>query len=188
MRYHVFNLDNVMMVRIKDVMPTKVVENGDVTTLYHNDDIIGYNIFNNHNNYPKGLLKLNKDIHQDILNQTGNKELTLDEKPYIVVGKIISLEKHPDSDKLKVCQVDIGDKVVQIVCGANNVAHGQKVVVALPNAILYNGVWIKKGKLLKVESNGMICSAKELGLAPESQGILVLDDKYQVGEAFFNED
>ena len=83
----------------------------------------------------------------------------------IVVGHVISKEKHPDADRLNICQVDIGESVVQqIICGAPNVAAGQKVIVALPGARLPGGIKIKKAKMRGQESNGMICSLQELGV------------------------
>nr|WP_106780283.1 phenylalanine--tRNA ligase subunit beta [Lysinibacillus timonensis] len=83
----------------------------------------------------------------------------------VVVGYVISKEKHPDADKLNVCQVEVGEgDVRQIICGAPNVAAGQKVIVALPGARLPGGVKIKKAKMRGVESNGMICSLQELGV------------------------
>ena len=76
----------------------------------------------------------------------------------VVVGKVISCEKHPNADKLNVCQVDVGENVQQIVCGAKNVSAGQMVAVALIRAELPGGLKIKKAKLRDVESCGMICS------------------------------
>ncbi|MFL0504741.1 phenylalanine--tRNA ligase subunit beta [Ureibacillus sp. 179-F W5.1 NHS] len=83
----------------------------------------------------------------------------------IVVGYIVSKEKHPDADKLNICQVEVGEgDVRQIICGAPNVAAGQKVIVALPGARLPGGIKIKKAKMRGQESNGMICSLQELGV------------------------
>ena len=81
----------------------------------------------------------------------------------LVVGQIVKCEDHPDSDHLHVCDVNIGDKVLQIVCGAPNVRKDLKVLVALPGAILPGGE-IKKSKIRGVESSGMICALYELGL------------------------
>lgn len=82
-----------------------------------------------------------------------------------VVGRIIKIEKHPDADKLQICQIDIGrEEPVQIVTAATNVYEGMLVPAALDNSTLANGVKIKKGKLRGVVSNGMMCSLAELGL------------------------
>lgn len=97
----------------------------------------------------------------------------------VVIGKVTSKEKHPDADKLNVCQVDIGSTSVQIVCGAKNVDAGQLVPVATVGAVLGdedNKLKIKKAKLRGVESLGMICSSTEIGLPKLNDGILVLDD------------
>ena len=104
----------------------------------------------------------------------------------VVVGKVITCEKHPDADRLKVTTVDIGaEKPLQIVCGAPNVAVGQKVPVATIGTKLFDkeGVEfeIKKGKIRGLESHGMICAEDELGLGTNHDGIMILDEKLQVG-------
>lgn len=98
----------------------------------------------------------------------------------VVIGKILECEKHPDADKLNICQVDIGTKTEQIVCGAKNVAKGQYVPVATVGAVLGEDFTIKKAKLRGVDSAGMICSSTEIGLPKINDGILVLDDS--IGE------
>ena len=86
----------------------------------------------------------------------------------VVVGKILSMEKHPDSDHMWVCQIDVGQsEPVQIVTGAWNIHVGDYVPAALHGAHLPGGVTIEKGKLRGVESNGMLCSLKELGMTAE---------------------
>ncbi|MGK0255597.1 MAG: phenylalanyl-tRNA synthetase beta chain [Arcobacteraceae bacterium] len=98
----------------------------------------------------------------------------------VVVGFVKSIEKHPDADKLNICQVDIGSKIEQIVCGAKNVAAGQYVAVAIIGAVLQKDFKIKKAKLRGVESNGMICSSTEIGLPKINDGIMELDNS--IGE------
>ena len=100
--------------------------------------------------------------------------------PKVVIGKVLEKEKHPDADKLNICQVDLGTHQVQIVCGAKNVEVGQFVPVATVGCDLGNNFVIKEAKLRGVESNGMICSATELGLPKLNDGILELDDS--IGE------
>lgn len=104
----------------------------------------------------------------------------------VVVGHVLSCEKHSNADKLKLTLVDIGaEKPVQIVCGAPNVAKGQKVPVATIGTTLYTKEgepWkIKKGKIRGEESHGMICAEDELGLGESHDGILVLNEKLQPG-------
>ncbi len=98
----------------------------------------------------------------------------------VVVGKILSCEKHPDADKLNVCQIDIGSGVRQIVCGASNVVDAEYVAVATVGAKLGEDFEIKHAKLRGVDSEGMVCSASELGLPNIGNGIMILDDS--IGE------
>ncbi|CAB5502777.1 Phenylalanyl-tRNA synthetase beta chain (EC [Bathymodiolus thermophilus thioautotrophic gill symbiont] len=101
----------------------------------------------------------------------------------IVVGHVLSCEKHPDADKLNLCQVDVGKgDALQIICGANNIRADLKVIVATVGAVLPNGLKIKKAKLRGVESLGMICSDSELGMADSSEGIAELDANAPIGE------
>jgi phenylalanyl-tRNA synthetase beta chain len=99
------------------------------------------------------------------------------------IGWVQSVVPHPDAEKLRICGVDLGeDAPLQIICGAANVAEGMKVPVATVGAVLPGDFKIKKAKLRGVESFGMICSAKELGLAESSDGILPLPADAPVGE------
>src|SRR5690625_1632878 len=106
-----------------------------------------------------------------------------EESTHLVVGYVKECIQHPNADKLKLCQVDVGEDTLQIVCGAPNVAEAQKVIVAKPGAVLPGNFKIKKTKLRGEESNGMICSLEELGLAEEYipkdsvDGIHVLPDE-----------
>lgn len=106
----------------------------------------------------------------------------------LVVGEVVECEMHPDSDHLHVCKVNVGEEVLQIVCGAPNVRAGLKVIVALPGAVLPGDFKIKKGSIRGVESNGMLCSIAELGLEskflkPEDkEGIHELPADSKVGE------
>ncbi|MFZ1686699.1 MAG: phenylalanine--tRNA ligase subunit beta [Flavobacteriales bacterium] len=104
----------------------------------------------------------------------------------VVVGHVVKRDKHPDADRLSVCSVDLGNGVpVGIVCGASNVAEGQKVLVALVGSTLHmadgNSIVIKKSRIRGVESNGMICAEDELGLGQSHDGIMVLDPTAIVG-------
>jgi phenylalanyl-tRNA synthetase beta chain len=93
-----------------------------------------------------------------------------------VVGRVLSVEKHPDADKLSVCEVDAGDGTRTIVCGAPNVAAGQTVPVALPGAVMPDGTKLGKAKLRGVESNGMILSEAELQIGDDAAGIAVFEE------------
>ncbi|MCD6258913.1 MAG: phenylalanine--tRNA ligase subunit beta [Helicobacteraceae bacterium] len=114
----------------------------------------------------------------------------------IIFGRVLDCEKHPDADKLNVCKVDIGTSVRQIVCGASNVRTGLDVVVATIGAVMPSGLVIKPVKLRGVESEGMICSASEIGLEDCQSGIIELDKSvgsYELGQELctnptFNDD
>jgi phenylalanyl-tRNA synthetase beta chain len=101
----------------------------------------------------------------------------------VVVGQVSSVEAHPDADKLRLCQVDVaGDELLSIVCGASNVREGLKIPVAVVGSVLPGNFKIKKAKLRGVSSFGMLCSAKELGLAESADGLLELADDAPVGQ------
>ncbi len=100
----------------------------------------------------------------------------------IVVGEVLSVDKHPNADKLFVCKVDVGDEVLDIVCGAPNVRKGIKVPVARPGVTIPNGLKIKKAKIRGVYSYGMILSGEEMGIEESSEGIYELDESAEVGK------
>jgi phenylalanyl-tRNA synthetase beta chain len=102
-------------------------------------------------------------------------------RDYLVVGRLAAVERHPDADRLTVCQVDTGDQTRQIVCGARNHKQGDRVVVALPGAVLPGGMAIRAAELRGVASAGMLCSAAELGLEREGEGILILNGETAPG-------
>ncbi|KRM96631.1 trna binding domain protein [Liquorilactobacillus aquaticus DSM 21051] len=159
-------------------------------------NLLGYNFFNVSDIIGslngQGQVKLNDDQLADlnkILAETGFEDkLVADNKPKFVVGFVEELKEHPDSDHLHVTKTRIDNgEVLQIVCGAPNIAQGQTVVVAKVGAMMPNGEIIWPGKLRGVQSEGMICSARELNLpnAPQKKGILVLShEKYPTGKEF----
>ena len=106
---------------------------------------------------------------------------------HFVVGKVVDVRPHPNADKLQICNVNLGKEQVQIICGAKNVAGGQKVPVAKTGATIpvpmKDGSYltIKKAKLRGEVSNGMICSESELGLSSDHSGIMVLDESLETG-------
>jgi len=103
----------------------------------------------------------------------------------VVVGEVILCKNHPNADRLKVTQVNLGDEIAQIVCGAPNVSKNQKVAVATVGSTLYdqkgNEFKIKKTVIRGEESNGMICAEDELGIGDSHEGIIVLDKKFKPG-------
>ena len=100
----------------------------------------------------------------------------------VVVGEVLSVEKHPDADKLNVCQVNVGeDEPLNIVCGAANVRKGLRIPAALVGAVLPGNFKIKKSKLRGVPSHGMLCSTSELGITETAEGLMELPSDAPVG-------
>lgn len=99
----------------------------------------------------------------------------------VVVGEVTAVADHPNADKLRVCEVNTGAETLSIVCGAPNVAAGVKVPCALNGAVLPGGFAIKPVKMRGVRSNGMLCSARELGISEDHEGLLLLDPDAPVG-------
>jgi phenylalanyl-tRNA synthetase beta chain len=116
---------------------------------------------------------------EEVIQQNKNLEL-------FKIAKILKAEKHPNADKLKVCDVDIGGKVEKVVCGAANARDGLFTVYAPPGAIIpKNGMKLVVAKIRGVESKGMLCSESELGVSDESEGITEIKNK-KIGENFFH--
>ncbi len=113
-----------------------------------------------------------------------------DELSNFLIAKIIKVEKHPNADRLKVCEVDIGDKnILKVVCGAPNAQKGLLTIYAPPGSIIpKNNMKLEISKIRGVSSYGMLCSESELNLSNESQGIISLGDKYKnkLGKSYFN--
>lgn len=135
---------------------------------------------------------------ENIFTMTGTKVeevISLYEMKNVVIGKVEKIEKHPDAEKLVICQVNVGKgEITQIVTGASNLVEGDIVPVAKHGSILPNGTEIKKGMLRGIESNGMMCSYQELNLTKDFEGdqveygIMVLPKKYEenLGEEFLD--
>ena len=104
--------------------------------------------------------------------------------PGVIIGKVESTEKHPDADKLKICIVNDGQKTHQVICGAPNVDSRQLVPFATVGSILPGNLKIKKANIRGVESNGMICSERELNISDEHEGIMVLPKDLPLGKDF----
>ena len=101
------------------------------------------------------------------------------------IAKILKTEKHPNADRLKVCDVDIGGKVEKVVCGAPNARNGLSTVYAPPGAVIpKNGIKLVVAQIRGIESRGMLCSESELGISNASEGIIEIDEK-KVGDNFF---
>ena len=140
-------------------------------------------------NWINDYVKINdvdkKELADKITNAGVNVQEVIGEVNFdkIVVGEIINAKAHENSDHLKVCEVNIGAKTEQIVCGASNARSGIKVIVSLPGAKLPNGIEIKQSVIRGVSSNGMLCSLEELGLEEKSEGIHELPNDAIVGKS-----
>jgi len=168
---------------------------GDITLIKDakTNEVCAFNVFNASKYIQleeQGSVEVTKELVetlQQLIHQNDfDLQLDVDFTPKFVVGFVASKEKHPNADKLNVCQVDVGTETLQIVCGAPNVEEGQKVVVAKVGAVMPSGLVIRDAELRGVPSSGMICSAKELALpdAPVEKGILVLEESAEIGLAF----
>lgn len=189
--------DALIVVTNSDGKTQKSEKKGQVVKIINDkDQPIGYNFFDiakdlnltDKNNGQVFLDAKQVETLNSALNKAGfNDKIKADLTPKFVVGYVKEIKKHPDSDHLHICQVELNDgKMQQIVCGAKNIDKDQKVVVAKVGAMMPDGKIIFPGKLRGIESDGMICSAHELGdtKAPVNHHILVLGDDYQVGAAF----
>lgn len=154
------------------------------------NQVMSVNIFNISETFkPEG--NGNVDLTEEQVSQVNNiiekagfdVEITVDTKPKFVVGYVESCEKHEDSDHLSITKINVGDEVLQIVCGASNISQGLKVIVARPGAVMPNGAIIWPGELRGVESFGMVCSTRELNLAhiEDLPGIWEVDTTLEPG-------
>lgn len=195
--YNRDGIGDVLLVSLKSLDAEKraIEKKGDVVRIFDEttNETAGYNIFNISSYYAvsgNGTVEVTDElvgVMNELLAKNGFSEtMEADVSPKFVVGYVKEKQKHPNADKLSVCQVDVGTEVLQIVCGAPNVEAGQKVVVAKIGAVMPSGLVIKEAELRGVRSYGMICSARELELpnAPQEKGILVLSDEYEVGQPF----
>ena len=126
-------------------------------------------------------------LNQELAKEGFSETLINDLQPKFVVGEIVEMIAHPDSDHLNICQVQVAaDKTLQIVAGAPNARVGLKTIVALPGAMMPKGNLIFPGELRGEKSFGMMCSPRELQLpnAPQKRGIIELSDSEVVGTAF----
>lgn len=158
------------------------------------NETLGYNFFNVSDSIQvdgNGPILLTAEqinsLNKNLLKEGFTGQLEKDESPKFVVGLVKECISHPNSDHLSITQIEIDNQeVIQIVCGASNIAAGQKVVVAKVGAMMPDGTAIWDGELRGEPSYGMVCSARELGIkeAPTSKGILVLPDSTVTGTEF----
>lgn len=196
--YNKEHVGDVLMVIVADGQGVKLAaeRKGNVARIYRldNGETVAWNIFqvsNLFNITERGQVFLTDEeisiLNQELSQAGFEPELVNDLSPKFVVGEIVEMVAHPDSDHLNICQVKVAaDKVVQIVAGAPNAKVGLKTIVALPSAMMPKGNLIFPGELRGEKSFGMMCSPRELQLpnAPQKRGIIELASSEVVGTAF----
>lgn len=195
--YNKEHVGDVLMVILQDKKDIKrsVERKGKVARVFADEtgQTLAWNIFEASTLFSldgRGQIFLSDDelaiLNAELAKEGFDDQLEKTAGPVFVVGQIVEMVAHPDSDHLNICQVNVGDKRVQIVAGAPNAAVGLKTIVALPGAMMPSGSLIFPGKLRGEDSYGMMCSPRELGLpnAPQKRGIIELDDAAVVGQAF----
>jgi tRNA-binding protein len=195
------NIGNVLLVLIANTNQHNIdyLRQKDVTRIYRidNGQTVGWNFFNISQIIPEiihhddGQIFLTdqeiEKLNQQLEKANFEERISNEHDPKFVIGQIVDLQNHPDSDHLKIAQVQISDQETrQIVVGAPNVALGQKVVVAKPSAQMPDGSIIWPGELRGVKSWGMLASPRELHLpnAPQKRGILILPQDTPLGIPF----
>lgn len=188
------SLFDSLMISASDQEVSKVNENKDknTTILESENGIVGINMFHvsNEIHIHQAFNSFNKDVIEYITKKL-NGIVDFKQETQFVVGQVLECEPI-EGTHLHLCKINIGDSVNQIVCGAKNIDKDQLVVVALTGAWMPNGQHIIPGKLRGFDSNGMVCSTRELALQDSEfnqDGIIVLPDEYKnkIGKDFFNE-
>ena len=164
-----------------------------IVFIYHQDKLIGVNVFQPKtliNDLQQGVIRRMPQSSIEILNQTfkrlGVNLILPTFHSGFVVAEVQRVDVHPDADALFVCQVNIGTSLIQIVTNSKKVKPNDRVVVALPGAMLLDGQILQEGMMLKVLSQGMFCSEKTLGISPETQvGVYLLGKTLSLGKDFY---
>ena len=196
--YNKKQVGDVLMLTLKNSGDAKlaVERKSKVARVYREDkqETVAWNIFEASTFFAlegKGQIFLSDEqvarLNQELQDEGFAEVLVNDKEPKFVVGQIVEMVAHPDSDHLNICQVAVGsDKTVQIVAGAPNAREGLKTIVALPGAMMPDGSLIFPGALRGEKSFGMMCSPRELHLpnAPQKRGIIELQDTEEVGTPF----
>ena len=186
--------DVLIIVIDNEAQATHIETKDDICVIYNNDKVIGINVFNISEVVKfknEGRIVLPSDTVIDIINAR-LEAFNIEKLDYVTetgfkVGKILSVEEHPESTHLHCLKVDVKDQVLDIVCGAINVKEDMLVVVATIGTTMMDGTVIKPGKLLGEISNGMCCSPRELGIKIEypPHHLLELED-VEIGSDFFS--
>lgn len=194
--YNYKTLGDVLLIVISpNDIADEVIKNDNIVILKKNGNIIGINIFNiskimkiKANGYIPLVDSKVLDVINHILENNGVEKLEPLKNSGFIVSKIVEIEEHPESDHLHICKVEVGhNDYLEIVCGAFNARKDLVCVCALPYTFMPDGKQIVPGKLLGIESYGMLCSGRELALEgyENKRGLLELDNSYTVGTDFF---
>lgn len=194
--YNYHELGDILFVIINnDAFLTRFERKGDICFIYHKDELIGINFFNISKSLKiksRGIIQLPPDIFIDALNNllslVSDVRLSYITKSNYVIGKILSVDEHPESHHLHLLKVDVGDEVLPIVCGALNCEKDKLCVVAKIGAHLTNGEEVKKSSLLGEDSFGMCCSEKDLGLEetlPKHHLLYLNENEVKIGQDFY---
>lgn len=190
--YNKEGVGDVLLVKVQyGKTATTYKEFDSFSVVYHNEEVIAYNFFNISNVEEIKENGVIYNLSNTLLNYVNNElikngfeEIKTIEGKKFKVGKVVSCEDI-EGTHLHLCKVDIKDEVLQIVCGAQNVAEGVKVVVAMIGCLMPDSTIIKEGTLKGYKSYGMLCSKRELGIPTEEvRGLYLLDDSYEIGQDF----
>ncbi len=175
-----YNQENKTVVIIKKNVENPTIKTkGDITILSNDNEVVGLNIKVNQD-HSSHIVDLSE--YQAVINEYFG--VTKIENPFIY-GEIISCEKHPKSEKLQICQINVNqEEPIQIVCGASNCVAGKIAIVAMVGAVMPTGLQITSSKLIDVPSEGMLCSEYELGLVSEMKKGIKL---FELGEKTIGE-
>lgn len=188
------NIGNVLMLVVADNQGAKLdyERKADITRVFREDtgETVAWNFFGEEFDR-NGEIRLSEkqiwNLEDDISAAGFSETIEGEVHSNFIVAEIITMEDHPDSDHLHICQVNVGkEEPLQIVCGAANAREGLKTVAAVPISLMPNGALIFDGALRGVKSHGMLCSARELKLenAADLPGIIELDSDLVAGAAF----
>lgn len=182
--YNKKSLKDTLLIALNNNVVDLVENYENFTILYSKKEPVAINIFNvsNYIDLQEGYLFPNKEICEFVLKVT-NINLLDYINPTLMIVKIEECENIPNTHLHK-CLVDLGDKKIQIVCGAKNAKKDLITVCACENTFLPNGMYISSGELMGIKSYGMLCSYKELGLSEISNGIIELDEHLDIGKPF----
>ncbi len=192
--YQPHSIGDLLAIYIQPLLPaTSHQRFGKVVLIYHQDTLIGINVEGPRQWLPElrqGIQRSFPLAGIQILNDLfKSHHISYRLPPFesgFKVGEITQVDMHPDAESLFICQVQLGQNIIQVVTNSSRVKPLNRVVVALPGAMLNDGQWIQEGMMMKVLSQGMFCSQKTLGIMPETQvGVYLLDHALSIGKDFY---